>query len=138
MTGLVLGDVALIGGDSLFADGIARPDLQRSDPQGARAMARTLHATLHERILPLGDQMFLLPCHTHPGVVGHAVAPTLAEVRDSVPQLAIADPGEFAEALLRDMPPRPENYEAIIAVNAGVQPSDPELEAGGNSCAAGS
>ena len=68
MTGLLLADRALVGGDSLFADGIARPDLQRGDPEGARAMARTLHATLHERVLTLGDDVVLLPGHTHPGV----------------------------------------------------------------------
>ena len=33
------------------------------------------------------------------------------------------------------MPPRPANYEAIIAVNSGTHPFDPELESGGNSCA---
>src|SRR5262249_50675304 len=39
MTGLALEERALISGDSLFADGIARPDLQRGDPVGARNMA---------------------------------------------------------------------------------------------------
>ena len=68
MTGLLVGGRALVGGDSLFADGIARPDLQRGDPEGARAMARTLHATLHDRVLALGDDIVLLPGHTHPGV----------------------------------------------------------------------
>ena len=31
MTGLMIGDGALIGGDSLFADGVARPDLENGD-----------------------------------------------------------------------------------------------------------
>jgi glyoxylase-like metal-dependent hydrolase (beta-lactamase superfamily II) len=134
MTGLVVTGRALIGGDSLFADGIARPDLQRSDPDGARAMARTLHATLHERVLALGDDVVLLPGHTHPGVVA-AVAPTLGDVRRAVPELALDDADAFAVALVADMPPRPANYEAVIAVNAGQRPFDPELETGGNSCA---
>ena len=34
MTGIVVGERAVISGDSLFADGIARPDLQRGDPEG--------------------------------------------------------------------------------------------------------
>ena len=42
--------------------------------------------------------------------------------------------GEFAETLLAEMPPRPANYETVIAVNAGTHPFDPELETGGNSC----
>jgi hypothetical protein len=54
----------------------------------------------------------------------------LAAVRAAVPELAIEDPGEFAERLLSEMPPRPANYESIIAVNAGVHPFDPELVTG--------
>jgi glyoxylase-like metal-dependent hydrolase (beta-lactamase superfamily II) len=134
MTGLLVAGRALIAGDSLFADGIARPDLQQGDPEGARAMARTLHATLHDRVLALGDDVVLLPCHTHPGVNAAAIAVPLGAVRAAVAELAIEDPAEFAEALLSDMPPRPANYEAIIAINAGSQPVDPELETGGNSC----
>lgn len=134
MTGLVIAGRALVGGDSLFADGIARPDLQRGDPAGARAMAHTLHQTLHDRVLALGDDVVLLPGHAHPGVHAEAVAAPLGAVRAAVGELSIEDPGEFAEALLADMPPRPANYEAIIGVNAGTHPFDPELEAGGNSC----
>jgi glyoxylase-like metal-dependent hydrolase (beta-lactamase superfamily II) len=135
MTGLVVEDRALIGGDSLFADGIARPDLQRGDREGAKAMAMALHATLHERVLPLGDETILLPCHTHPGVQIEAIAPRLAEVRATVPELALEDPEEFAREVTAAMPPRPANYEAIIAVNSGTHPFDPDLETGGNSCA---
>jgi glyoxylase-like metal-dependent hydrolase (beta-lactamase superfamily II) len=135
MTGFLVAGRVLIAGDSLFADGIARPDLQRSGPDGALKMGRLLHATLHERVLPLEDDVVLLPCHTHPGVRAEAIAPRLGEVRATVPELAIADPGEFAAALIVDMPPRPANYEAVIAVNSGTHPFDPELEAGGNSCA---
>jgi glyoxylase-like metal-dependent hydrolase (beta-lactamase superfamily II) len=135
MTGFLADGKLLIGGDSLFADGIARPDLQRGDPKGARAMARMLHGALAERVGPLDDGVRLLPGHTHPGVLGGPVAPTLGEVRGRVPELAIADSDAFAEELLADMPPRPANYESVIAVNAGSQPFDPELETGGNSCA---
>ena len=134
MTGLLVGDRALISGDSLFADGIARPDLQQGDPAGARAMGRTLHATLHDRVLTLGDDVILLPGHTHPGVNATAIAPSLASVRAAVPELQIGDSAEFAETLLAEMPPRPANYETVIAVNAGTHPFDPELETGGNSC----
>lgn len=135
MTGLLIEDRALIGGDSLFADGIARPDLQRGDPEGARAMARTLHTTLHERVLVLGDDTVLLPGHAHPGMHAEAVAPRLAEVRAAIPELSIEDPEEFAREVTAAMPPRPANYEAIIAVNSGTHPFDPELETGANSCA---
>jgi glyoxylase-like metal-dependent hydrolase (beta-lactamase superfamily II) len=136
MTGLLIGDRALVAGDSLFADGIARPDLQRGDDEGAREMARTLHASLRDSVSTLPADAVLLPCHTHPGVRDGAVAPTLAAVREAVPELGIEDAERFAAELTADMPPRPANYEAIIAVNSGTHPFDPELESGGNSCAA--
>ena len=134
MTGLFVADRALVSGDSLFADGIARPDLQQGDPEGARAMGRMLYTTLRNRVLTLADDVVLLPGHTHPGIHPAAIAPTLAAVRAAVPELAIDDPAQFAEALLAEMPPRPANYETVIAVNAGTHPFDPELETGGNSC----
>jgi glyoxylase-like metal-dependent hydrolase (beta-lactamase superfamily II)/rhodanese-related sulfurtransferase len=136
MTGLLVADRALIGGDSLFADGIARPDLQQSDPAGARAMACRLYTSIHDRILMLGDHVLLLPGHTHPGVLTGAIAPSVGAVRARVPELALHDPQAFADDVLADMPPRPANYESIIAVNAGTHPFDPDLESGGNSCSA--
>ena len=135
MTGLLIGDRALISGDSLFADGIARPDLQQGDPAGARAMGRTLHATLHDRVLTLGDDIDPAARPHPPGRQRRApITARLAAVRAAVPELQIDDAAEFAEALLAEMPPRPANYEAVIAVNAGTHPFDPELETGGNSC----
>jgi len=136
MTGLLLGGRALIGGDSIFTDGIARPDLQERDPGGSLAMARRLHATIHDRILSLGDDVLLLPGHTHPGMRRSADVAPLGQVRADVPELAIADPDAFAEAVVAAMPPRPANYQSIIAVNSGLQAFDPELESGGNSCSA--
>ena len=86
-------------------------------------------------MLALGDDVVLLPGHDHPGVRQVAVAPTLGEVRARVPELAIRDPEAFATHVLAGMPPRPANYTAVIAANAGHGPADPELECGGNSCA---
>lgn len=134
MTGLLVADRVLLSGDSVFAAGIARPDLQQGDPEGARTMARLLHATLRARVLSLPDDTIVLPGHDHPGVLAAPVAPRLDEVRAHTPELAIDDPDAFAEALLAEMPPRPANYETVIAVNAGTHPFDPELETGGNSC----
>ncbi len=135
MTGLLVARRALVSGDSLFADGIARPDLQRSDPAGACEMTRQLHATLRDRVLNLRGDVVLLPGHDHPVVRTGALAPTLAEVRARVPELALEDPDAFAAALVAAMPPRPANYEAVIAVNSGRRPLDPDLETGGNACA---
>jgi hypothetical protein len=50
------------------------------------------------------------------------------------------DEDDFVEVILADMPPRPANYEQIIATNLGQNAVDDEeaftLELGPNNCAA--
>ncbi|MGI9659110.1 MAG: MBL fold metallo-hydrolase [Gaiellaceae bacterium] len=134
--GVLVDGRALIGGDSLFADSVARPDLEAGD-EGAEDAARTLHDTLHERILTLDDDTILLPCHYPGGRRDEPVAPTIGETRTSVELLKL-DRDTFAAESIADMPPRPANYLNIIAVNLGAE-SGPDvggLEVGANSCAA--
>jgi glyoxylase-like metal-dependent hydrolase (beta-lactamase superfamily II) len=137
MTGLLIDGRALVAGDSLFKDSIARPDLEAGD-SGAAEAARTLWVTLRDRIGPLGDEVILLPCHYPGGRLDGPIAPTLGTVRQRMPLLE-APQEEFVQQLLSDMPPRPANYLEIIAVNMGEEHPDVlSLEAGGNSCAADS
>lgn len=135
MAGLLVDGRALVGGDSLFADSVARPDLEAGD-EGAADAAETLWQTLRERIAPLPDDVVLLPCHYPGGRLDGPLAPTLGEVRRAVPRLGL-DREAFVRELLADMPPRPANYLDVIAVNMGADvPDAPSLEIGGNSCAA--
>ena len=138
MTGLAVGG-ALICGDSLFAESIARPDLQHSDPEAARAAANDLYLTLSSRILSKGDETKILPGHYPGGRRGGAVAPTLAEVKESVRELALgAEP--FADWIVGDLPDKPANFDTIIGINLGTERVAEDdvgrLETGGNSCAA--
>ena len=137
MIGVRIGDDALIGGDSLFADSVARPDLEAGD-EGADTAARQLHRTLHERVAPLPDSLRLLPCHYAGGRLDSPLAPTLADVRNAVPELSL-DEDAFVARVLGGMPPRPANYLAIIAVNLGDEldgDAAARLEIGANNCAA--
>ncbi|MEZ5099894.1 MAG: MBL fold metallo-hydrolase [Thermoleophilia bacterium] len=135
--GVLVDRVALVAGDSLFHDSIARPDLEVGDA-GMHDQARQLHRTLHERILSLGDDVILLPCHYAGGRLDGPIAPRLAEVRARVQLLAVQDAEVFASTLVTGMPPRPANYLEIITSNLGtagdVDPSG--LEVGANNCAA--
>ena len=136
MIGLMVDGRALIGGDSVFADSVARPDLEAGDA-GAEDAARQLFQTLRTRVLTLPPETVLLPCHYPGGRVGGPIAPTLAEVRRAIPELDGGE-DEFVRFLLSSMPPRPANYEQIIAANLG-ESSDAEaaarLEVGANNCA---
>jgi glyoxylase-like metal-dependent hydrolase (beta-lactamase superfamily II)/rhodanese-related sulfurtransferase len=136
MIGLMVEGRALIAGDSVFADSVARPDLEAGDA-GADVAARQLYVTLQTRVLTLPAETVLLPCHYPGGRLARPIAPTLAEVRRAVPELDAGE-DEFARFLLASMPPRPANYEQIIAANLG-ESSDAEaasrLEVGANNCA---
>ncbi len=137
MTGLLLGRTTLIGGDSLFVDSIARPDLEAGAPAAAQAAA-VLHATLHERIGPLPDRALLLPGHYAGGRREGPVVTTLGAARDSIAELAL--PREaFVARILDRLPPPPANHRAIVDVNLGHRRPPDEvarLEVGANSCAA--
>ena len=130
----------LLSGDSLFVESVARPDLEAGD-EGAPDLAARLHASLHDRILELPDDTIVAPGHvgprTTPGDAGSYSA-TLADLREGLDLLGL-DREAFVERVLSDMPPRPANYETIIAVNLGREDVDDEagfeLELGPNNCA---
>jgi glyoxylase-like metal-dependent hydrolase (beta-lactamase superfamily II)/rhodanese-related sulfurtransferase len=137
MIGILIGTAALIGGDSLFADSVARPDLESGD-DGAADAARVLRHSLHDRVAPLPDSMLLLPCHYAGGRLDAPLAPTLGAVRARVHELSL-DEDAFVAQVLGAMPPRPANYLSIIGVNLGEQLDEDtaaRLEVGANNCAA--
>ncbi len=134
--GVLVDGVALIAGDSLFADAVARPDLEVGD-DGAERAARILYATIRDRILSLPAQTRLLPCHYPGGMLDGPIAPTLAEVRTALPLLAM-DEDTFTRTVIAAMGDRPANYVEIIAANRdGADEESAGLELGANNCAAG-
>lgn len=138
MTGLLIGEAALVGGDSLFADSVARPDLEDGD-DGAPAAARVLHRTLSDVIGPLPDDTVLLPCHYPGGRLAGPLAPTLGEVRTVVPELRL-DTDAFVDHVVSELPAKPANFLAIISQNLGTSDGRDvdvsTLELGANRCAA--
>ena len=139
MTSYRVGNV-LFTGDSLFTESVARPDLEEGD-EGAEEAAGELHDTLHRRILTLPDSTVVAPAHysgsATPNDDGSYTA-RLGELKESMDALSLRRDG-FVEYVLSDMPPRPGNYEEIIATNLGQKDvSDDEaftLELGPNNCA---
>ncbi|MBX0286386.1 MBL fold metallo-hydrolase [Halomicroarcula sp. F28] len=140
MTGFRVGDT-LLSGDSIFLESVARPDLEAGD-EGAPDLARTLYETLTERLAELPDETLVAPGHhsetTEPADDGTYTA-RLGELRDRLPALAL-DRERFVERLCGDIPPRPANFERIVAINLGTDTADDdtafELELGPNNCAA--
>jgi glyoxylase-like metal-dependent hydrolase (beta-lactamase superfamily II) len=136
LLGLELGDL-LFAGDTVFPESVARPDLE-SGAEGAPDAARRLHDTL----AGVADDRLVAPGHVsdaaRPDDAG-AFLVRMGPLRERLPALSL-DREAFVEAILADMPPRPANYEEIIAVNLGRESADDddafELELGPNNCAA--
>jgi len=148
MTGLVVGDGdALLAGDSLFLDSVARPDLQEGvDP---REQAEQLYETLHERLPAVGEDPLVAPGHRRPEteLVEGAYTARLSALREHVGALGL-DRRAFVERVVTDAP-RPANVERILEINRGEAPLDAgegdeereewfSLELGPNNCAAAS
>jgi glyoxylase-like metal-dependent hydrolase (beta-lactamase superfamily II) len=141
MTSYLLDGSFLATGDGLFVESVARPDLEEGD-EGAPDAARQLYGTIQERVLPLPEETLVGGAHysdaAEPAPDGTYTAP-LGELVESMPALT-ADEDEFVGTVLADMPPRPANYEEIIATNLGRESVDDEeaftLELGPNNCAA--
>jgi hydroxyacylglutathione hydrolase len=108
----------LFSGDSLLIGDVGRPDLHvAADPRG---QARLLHASLHG-LLELPDHVVLYPSHYGGSVCGRGLSgnpiSSIGFERAHNPLLALADPEEFADALLAEVPPRPVEQERIVAAN---------------------
>lgn len=139
MTAYKVGDV-LFTGDGLFIESVARPDLEA--PEAAKNAARTLYETLQGKILAQSDDTVIAPAHfsgaATPNDDGTYTA-ELGELKASMDALSM-DEETFVEFIVSNMPPRPANYEDIIATNLGQESPDDEeafeLELGPNNCAA--
>jgi glyoxylase-like metal-dependent hydrolase (beta-lactamase superfamily II) len=128
---------ALFTGDTLFLDGVGRPDLE-AGPEEAEQRARILYRSL-QRLQALPDEALVLP--------GHAAEPipfddvplvaTLGEVQARVGRLRQTETA-FVDSLLAHLPPAPPNHSRIVALNEAAAWPEGEvtdLEAGANRCA---
>ncbi|QGA84484.1 Rhodanese domain protein / beta-lactamase domain protein (plasmid) [Halomicrobium sp. LC1Hm] len=141
MTSYLIDDSLLATGDGLFVESVARPDLEEGD-DGAPDAARMLYESLQERVLTLPDDTLIGGAHfsdaAEPADDGTYTAP-IGELVAEMDALTM-DEDDFVDLILSDMPPRPANYEEIIATNLGQNAVDDEeaftLELGPNNCAA--
>ncbi|SDM54531.1 Glyoxylase, beta-lactamase superfamily II [Halogranum gelatinilyticum] len=143
MTSYLIDDEVLLTGDGLFTESVARPDLEDGD-DGAPDAAGTLYDTLQEKVLTLPDETLIAPAHFSGAATPRddgTYAAAVGDLTARMPALEM-DRAEFVEFVLSDMPPRPSNYEEIIATNLGQADATDEeafeLELGPNNCAASS
>ena len=136
-TSYVLNETAVFTGDTLFTNGVGRPDLH-ADREAARQRARALFASL-TRLRALHPQTVVLPAHASEPIAfdGRAVATQIGDVETWLSRWLASEAG-FVERVTSKLPLTPPNFARIVELNeAGEFPtSDPtDLEAGANRCA---
>ncbi len=141
MTSYLVDNSLLATGDGLFIESVARPDLEEGD-EGAPDAARMLYESLQERVLTLPDETLIGGAHFSDAAEPAEDSTFTAPIGELVEEMDALTMGEtdFLQLILSDMPPRPANYEDIIATNLGQNAVDDEeaftLELGPNNCAA--
>ena len=128
----------LFTGDTLFVNGVGRPDLHSK----ATEYATNLYNTYHEILLKFPDDTVILPAHFDISSItvkhGELIMETIGSVKRKNKLLSMPQ-DEFVEFMVSTVPPRPANYEKIVQINKKLMRCDQikmgDLEEGPNSCA---
>jgi glyoxylase-like metal-dependent hydrolase (beta-lactamase superfamily II) len=116
----------VLTGDALLVGDAGRPDLHAHGDSSVEEMARTLYRSLTERLLTLPDDLALYPAHYSGSVCGRGLSAnpisTIGFERRHNRALQHDSEDSFVEALVRDMPPAPEQHRAIVAANRSGRP----------------
>jgi glyoxylase-like metal-dependent hydrolase (beta-lactamase superfamily II)/rhodanese-related sulfurtransferase len=130
-------DVSLLfTGDTLFVEGVGRPDLRDK----SREFSEKLYDTLHHKILSLPDNILVFPSHTDKYTkAGEMISADLGWLKKNAKLLRLQK-DKFVERIVSQTMATPPNYRQIISINGGKVPvpetsSDIfELEFGPNRC----
>jgi glyoxylase-like metal-dependent hydrolase (beta-lactamase superfamily II) len=128
----------LFTGDTLFVNGVGRPDLHSK----AKEYATNLYKSYKEIILKFTDDTVILPAHFDTNSItvkhGELIMETLGSIRKKNKLLSMPQ-SEFVKFMVSTVPPRPANYEKIVQINKKLVPCDQikmgDLEEGPNACA---
>ncbi len=136
-TSFRIGDDFIFTGDTLFTDGVGRPDLKANQDEVIKR-SKLLFDSLH-KLLNLDPGTKILPAHLATAV---PFDDTLIEesIGNLVNRLEVLqlDENQFVQYTTSRIPPTPPNYLTIATLNKqgsyeGYSPAD--LEAGANRCA---
>ena len=126
-------EIFLFSGDTLFVDGIGRPDLHDKVDE----FSRTLFLT-YKKLSSLPDGTIVLPSHYGKSMKHEdPIFKTIGEIRASVKAFRM-DETEFINFVASSIPPQPMNYKRILRLNKDLLLCNnlhlDDLEAGPNSC----
>ena len=136
-TSFRMGDDAIFTGDTLFVDGVGRPDL-KADHDEAIKRSKLLYSSLR-RLLNLHTNTLVLPAHIATAVPfdDKLITESIGNLANKLDMLRLSE-DEFVKYTTSRIPPTPPNYQIIASLNKqgsyeGHNPAD--LEAGANRCA---
>jgi glyoxylase-like metal-dependent hydrolase (beta-lactamase superfamily II)/rhodanese-related sulfurtransferase len=136
-TSFLVDNKMIATGDTLFTDGIGRPDLKAENAE-VILKAKMLYKSL-QKILSLNENVLVMPAHVSKSIfIGQPfIVETLKHIKENVTSLNLQETA-FVEAIISKLPPTPPNYMTISEINKlgnfeGYQLLD--LEAGANRCA---
>ncbi|RVT75369.1 MBL fold metallo-hydrolase [Flavobacterium sufflavum] len=136
-TTFLIDEKVLLSGDTLFTNGVGRPDLKANNNE-ALEKAKKLYQSL-QMVLALDENTLVLPSHTSQPVDfdNQPIQTTIGFVKKNVAMLQLNEK-DFTDIILQRIPPTPTNYLEIVALNlkgdlGDINPID--LEAGANRCA---
>ncbi len=111
---------AVLTGDTLFVNDVARPDLAIEEREGARGIYRSLQ----EKLLSLPESCEVWPAHLGGSMCGGPgmdmkISSTIGFEREHNPTLSIEDEDEFVRQAVAKLGPQPPNFKAIVELNKG-------------------
>jgi hydroxyacylglutathione hydrolase len=117
----------VLTGDSLLVGDVGRPDLHAANVETVEELARTLYRSLQERLLTLPDHLLVYPAHYAGSVCGRGLsahpASSIGFERRHNQALAATSEDAFVSAVLKEIPPAPEQQAEIVAANRSGEPS---------------
>lgn len=108
----------VITGDTLFVGSVGRPDLAGREKE----MAGMLYDSVHGKLLSLPDDIEIFPGHQAGSLCGAGLSgepsSTLGFEKRWNPGLSM-DREAFIQSLIKEVPPRPADMDAMVRVNLG-------------------
>ena len=135
---LLVNDKALLTGDTLFLEGVGRPDLGRTQEEiekGAKLLFNSLN-----QIKDFDKNIIILPAH-FTNYDKFPIYDKLNNILNNNKSLQISSEQEFVNYILNNLPIAPPNYQQIKNMNLNLvqvpRQMGEQLEFGPNRCASG-
>lgn len=129
-------DIALFSGDTLFIGDVGRPDLaQKAANMTQEQLAETLYDSLHNKIMPLADDVIVYPAHGAGSACGKNMSKettdTLGNQKKTNYALQPMDKAQFVKEVVTGLTPPPKYFPMNVMMNKqGYESIDVVLERG--------